>query len=170
MKNIVLIGFMGSGKSTVGRILAGRLERRFVDTDAQIEERTGKSIERIFGEDGEERFRELERRVVETVCSGEQQIISAGGGVVLGPENIRRLKEGGGTVVYMRLSEEELVERAKRLRGRPLLGTGDREASVRDLLKVRKELYENAADVIVDMRGMRPEQAADAIEERLGLD
>lgn len=168
MSNIILIGFMGSGKSTVGRILADRFELDFVDTDTVIEERTGKSVQQIFAKEGEERFREVEKRVVESVCGKTGQVISAGGGVILKPENARCLKKNG-KVVYLRLGEEEIYARTARLSGRPLLAGPDRKARVRELIARRKDLYEAAADAIVDVGEMSPQKAADAIAERLGL-
>jgi shikimate kinase len=169
MSNIVLVGFMGSGKSTVGRILADRLESEFVDTDCLIEERTGRSIQKLFSQDGEAQFREIEARVVRSVASRDRQVIAAGGGVVLRPENVACLK-GSGRVVYLRLTEEELLERTKHLRGRPLLEGDDRRKRVRELLRKRRGLYEGAADVIIDTGELTPAQAADAIAERLGLE
>lgn len=169
MRNIVLIGFMGSGKSTVGRILADRLEAGFVDTDCLVEERTGKSIQRLFTEEGESKFRDIEARAVESVCSRDGQVISAGGGAILRAENVQCLKRNG-RIVYLRLSEAELFKRTRRLRGRPLLEGADRKGRVRDLLLARRDLYEGAADAIVDAGEMTPRQTADAIAERLGLE
>lgn len=167
MNNIVLIGFMGSGKSTVGKMLADILEYDFVDTDRVIEERAGRSIPQIFEEQGEERFRELETLVVESVCSRSRTVISTGGGAVLRQRNFRCLKESG-TVVYLRLSEEELLRRTAQLRGRPLLAGADRKQRVREMLAERSGLYEKAADITIDSDRLSPDETADTITERLG--
>lgn len=169
MSNLVLIGFMGSGKSTAGRILAARLEREFVDTDIAVEERSGKSIQRLFEEDGEAHFRELEGRVIESVCARSNQVISVGGGAILTAANVERLRRSG-RVVYLRLSEEELIARTANLKGRPLLEEEDRAARVRELLAQRRDLYEASADEIVDVDAMRATEVADVVAGRLGLE
>ncbi len=167
MSNIILIGFMGSGKSTVGKILADLLEYEFVDTDRMIEERAGRSIPQIFDEQGEERFRELESLVVESACARDRQVISTGGGAVLRQRNFECLKNSG-QVVYLRLGEEELLRRTGRLKGRPLLAGADRKARVRELLAERSGLYEKAADITIDTDNLEPGTIAGMIAERVG--
>ncbi|RJQ54409.1 MAG: shikimate kinase [Actinobacteria bacterium] len=165
--NIVLIGFMGSGKSTAGKILADLLEYDFIDTDRVIEERAGRSIPQIFEEQGEERFRQLESLVLESVCAGSRRVISTGGGAVLRQRNFQCLKQSG-RVVYLHLSEDELLKRTARLSGRPLLAGADRKERVRELLAERSGLYEKAADLTIEADRLEPKQVAETIAERLG--
>ena len=120
ISRIYLTGFMGSGKSTIGRILANVLGYRFMDLDEEITLREGRFIGEIFRVEGEAYFRELERRILEETYTEERAVVATGGGTLARPENMRRtLKEG--TVVYLMLQEEDLVHRLKRLRSRPLL-------------------------------------------------
>lgn len=148
--NIVLIGFMGSGKSTVGRQLAKRLDMEFVDTDDYIEDQTGRCISQIFAEDGEEAFRKLETEVlIKLRDTAGNTVLSTGGGMPLRVENARLLKEIG-TVFYLTAANQVIFDRIKEDRNRPLLQGEDPYGRICELMQKRRLLYEAAADVMVD--------------------
>lgn len=153
-RNVVLVGPMGAGKSTIGRLLAGRLGFVFRDTDTLIEERTGATIAWIFDVEGEPGFRERETSIIRELSGESGLVIATGGGAVLAPEN-RRLLAGMGAVVYLETSVREQLARTRRDRKRPLLQTHDREKVLSDLFAVRDPLYREIADVVVrtDRRG-----------------
>ena len=159
--NVVLIGFMGTGKTAVGRALAARLGLAFVDTDAVVEERDGRPVARIFAEDGEERFRRLESEAVASAGDRDGTVIATGGGVVLRPENMARLRRHG-MVVALRAAPEAIVARVGTGADRPLLG--DRpEERVRRLLAERGPLYQDA-DLVVDTSHLSADGIASCIE------
>jgi len=165
--NIVLIGFMGSGKSLLGNILAGRLAREFVETDNLVTAQAGKDIPRIFREDGEAAFRQRETEVTRAAARRERLVIATGGGVVLDPENVKELKRQG-ILIYLATPLESILARVARDPGkRPLLARGDREAAVRDLMQQRRPLYEAAADITVNTSGLSPETVATQIIREL---
>ncbi|MDO5156101.1 MAG: shikimate kinase [Eubacteriales bacterium] len=148
--NIVLIGFMGSGKTTIGQELAKRLHMQFLDTDAYIEEKAGKSIPAIFEEDGEEYFRKLETSVLEELRDGlHNTIVSTGGGMPLRKQNANLLKEIG-KVFYLTAANQVIFDRVKGGTNRPLLKCENPYEKVCALMKERRPLYENAADYLVD--------------------
>ena len=148
-RNMALIGFMGVGKSTAGRVLAERTGRVFIETDALIEKKAGKTIPEIFCEDGEDAFRELEAQVVQEAGEGEKQVIACGGGVVLNRINIDRLKKGS-VIVWLTASPRIILERTAKEEGtRPLLKDKD-VADIEAFLESRRPLYEQAADYRVD--------------------
>lgn len=162
-ENIILTGFMGSGKSTLGIKLSYRLRLPLLDTDKWIEKEQGKSITQIFAEDGEAAFREMETQALESIlAAGGAQVISTGGGLPMREENRRILKKLG-KVVFLRVKAETVCERLKGDTTRPLLQKEDPEAEVRRLLKIRNPLYEEAADLIVDVDGKDFEQILDEI-------
>ncbi len=145
MKNIALIGMMGCGKSTCGRRLARRLGRELVDTDAWIVERAGKPIPRIFAEDGEKAFRDLETEACRALAGRTGLVIACGGGLVLRPENVSLLRAGGVTVFLDRPAGA--IYDATSMRGRPL-AQGGREAFV-ETFRRREPAYRAAADVTI---------------------
>ncbi|MBF0532338.1 MAG: shikimate kinase [Candidatus Omnitrophica bacterium] len=147
-KNIVLVGFMGAGKSSVARQLAGILKRELVSTDDLIEAREGKKIADIFAQRGEPYFRLVESQVVREISGCPGRIIDCGGGVVLDPENVAALK-GKGTLIYLKASAEFIYECVKGQTHRPLLRVADPLAAIRELLKKRQPFYEKA-DIILD--------------------
>ncbi|HYM68625.1 MAG TPA: shikimate kinase, partial [bacterium] len=159
--NVVLIGFMGTGKTLVGRALASRLGRPFVDTDVLIEERAGRPIRRIFAEDGEAAFRRLESEVVAAVGEREGTVIATGGGVVLSPGNMAHLRRNG-MIVGLRAEPSAILARVGGGADRPLLGA-DPEASVRRLLAERGLLYHDA-DLVLDTSAVSAEEAARCVE------
>lgn len=140
MKNIVLVGFMGSGKTTVGRLIAKETGMPLIDMDALIEERAGKTINEIFAEEGEPRFRQLERELVEELSAQEGHIISTGGGIVLNPDNIADF-ERTGLVVCLLVDSQSVLDRVRHDSTRPLLA-GDKEQKILELLESRRPLYE----------------------------
>ena len=166
-KNIVLIGFMGSGKTTVGRELHQRLGYPLVDMDQVIEERAGKSIPSIFAESGEARFREMETSLLREItdhASAERRIISTGGGIVGSEENRALLKQLG-YVVWLSAPIDVILERTSKNRNRPLLQTDDPAEKIRILMDQRKPLYEEVAHLKLDTSGLDFSELATGILE-----
>ncbi len=148
MRNIVLIGFMATGKSTIGRYLARRLGRPLIDTDKEIELVTGKTVAQIFARDGEKRFRSEESLLVRKLALKEGLIIATGGGMVLNRENFRLLKENG-ILIALTAAPEIILQRVKGKRHRPLLAGGDLRDNIKVLLQEREGIYREA-DLTVD--------------------
>jgi shikimate kinase len=155
-ENIVLIGFMGSGKSTVGRMLARQLRFRFLDTDKLVEQRAGMSISEIFAEHGEAHFRERETAVLESLRGVRRHILATGGGIVTVPGNIPLLRSLG-LVVLLKADPEEIYRRVSRNSERPLLRVEDPRRRVMDMMAARQPLYEGAAHFQVDSTRLRHE-------------
>ncbi len=147
--NLYLVGMMGAGKSTVGRLLARRLKLRFVDADQEIESRCGVKIPVIFEIEGEAGFRAREAQVLAALAALDGIVLATGGGVVLLEEN-RRLLAARGTVVYLCATPEHLYERVRQDRNRPLLAIGDPLARLRELYAARDPLYRSIADQVID--------------------
>lgn len=147
--NIYLVGLMGAGKTTVGRQLARRLGRRFVDIDHEIVERTGVSIPTIFEIEGEEGFRRREAQVIAELTKATDIVLATGGGVVLNAENRKRLHDTG-WVVYLNVPPALLYERTRHDRNRPLLRVPDPRARLEELHAVRDPLYREIAHLVVD--------------------
>ena len=153
MGNVVLIGFMGCGKSSVAVKLSYRLKRQMTDTDRLIEKKQGKSIREIFEQDGEEAFRQMETQTLQELKeTAKNQVISVGGGTPVREENRTLMKEIG-KVVYLRAKAETLYERLKKDTNRPLLQGGDEDlkTKIQGLLEKRSSAYEEAADLIIDV-------------------
>lgn len=162
-KNIILVGFMATGKTSVGKQLAQKTGMRFVDMDAIIEEREGRTINEIFASDGEPYFRERECALAKELAQESGLIISTGGGIVLNPENIAAFNATG-LVACLTAEPEEILRRVARCQSRPLLA-GDKEKQVRDLLEKRRPLYEAIPfQVITD--GCRPQEIAAKILQK----
>ena len=162
---IVLMGFMGTGKSEVGRRLAQRLGRAFLDTDQLVEERAGKRVAAIFADDGEPVFRQLERDAVVEAASRGGAVISVGGGAVLDPENTRTLREAG-TVVYLTARPDVISRRIGDGASRPLL-RDDPRGAIERLLAERGPIYSAAADVTVDTSEHTADQVVQEIQQAL---
>ncbi len=145
--NIFLVGLMGAGKTTVGRQLARRLRKRFVDCDHEIEARTGVSIPTIFEIEGEAGFRRRESAAIEALSQESGLVLATGGGAVLDPVNRQHLREGG-WVVYLDVPPDVLWSRTRGDRNRPLLQVDDPRSRVRELHKLRDPLYREVADYI----------------------
>jgi len=152
--NIILVGPMGSGKSAVGKQLARTLGLAFIDSDAAIENRTGVDIAYIFEKEGESGFRQREREIIAELTAREHLVIATGGGAVLDEENRERLAARG-TVVYLRTTVAQQLERTRNSTTRPLLFDRDPATVLRELMEVRAPLYEQVADLVVDTGGRR---------------
>ncbi len=162
--NVVLIGFMGCGKTTLGRGLAAKLGFRFLDMDELIVQKTGKSIPEIFADSGEEGFRAVETGVLRELQGTRCAVISTGGGVVTMPENLPLLKKLG-CVIFLNVPERVLFERVSRNHDRPLLRTANPRQTLHDLLEARLPLYVSVADLDLDIRGLTPDEAAYGLAE-----
>ncbi|MBU0654778.1 MAG: shikimate kinase AroK [Gammaproteobacteria bacterium] len=147
-KNIILVGLMGAGKSTIGRQLARRLNLTFYDSDKVIEERTGVSIPTIFAIEGEQGFREREELVIAEFAAMPGILLATGGGSVLRETNRAHIKAGG-CVIYLRATADQLFQRIKHDKSRPLMQTENPLQTLRDLLKTREPLYMEVADLVV---------------------
>lgn len=161
-KNVVLVGFMGTGKSTVGKLLAKRLKRRWVDVDQRIEEAEKRKISEIFEKDGEAHFRRLEKEMVEKVSAESDAVIMTGGGAVLDAANRAALRKNG-LIIALTAKPETIFERVKKSRHRPLL-KGDPMAEIRRLLAEREPLYRQS-DAIFETDGKTAAEVAAMIEE-----
>ena len=161
LQNIILTGFMGTGKTTVGRILAAKLGRPFLDVDELIVEMEGKEIPTIFSESGEEYFRQLETRAISQAISGEAKVISTGGGALLTPKN-REMMQAGGFLLCFTASPTEIINRLGQGKGRPLLQGENALSKVRELLKERSPLY---AEVLhkISTDGKKPQKIVQEI-------
>lgn len=151
---------MGSGKTTVGFVLAGMTGMITVDIDALVERETGMTIKEIFAIEGEPRFRELERLVIARESAREGVVMAVGGGAVLHPENVRALKMHG-VIYFLEVSPEEVARRVHGEDERPLLS--EDEAAISSLMEARDPAYRKAADVVVVTTGRRPEEVAGVI-------
>lgn len=149
MKNIILCGFMGCGKSTIGRKLSQRLEKEFVDMDRYIEAKEGLTVKEIFEKYGEEKFRELETQACRELSEKSDLIIAAGGGTLTFQRNIDILSSTG-RIVYVDVKYEMLCERLKRDTRRPLLQVENRSEVIKKLLEKRRPIYERAASIYID--------------------
>jgi len=154
---VSLVGLPGSGKTTVGRQLARRLQLPFVDSDQRIEQRLGCSIREFFEREGEERFRDIEEEVIDAVTLDLPCVLSTGGGAVLRAANRQRL-HARGQVVYLKSVPEELFRRLRHDMNRPLLQVADPLTRLRDLFQVRDPLYREAAHFVIETG--RPSVAA----------
>ncbi|MFA5929115.1 MAG: shikimate kinase [Candidatus Margulisiibacteriota bacterium] len=152
---MILIGFMGTGKTTIGKLLAERLGYQLIDTDELIVQKAGKAISAIFAEDGEPVFRDLEHTVLRGLLGEQKKVIATGGGIVLRQENRELLKQIG-RVVLLEADPEAIISRLKDDNSRPLLqGTNEEKIKkLNDILAVRHPLYEKTADQVIDTTGM----------------
>ena len=164
-KNIVLIGFMGTGKTSVGRLVAKKLGRDFIDVDERIEKEQNRKISEIFEKDGEAAFRRLEKAAISQVASSSNAVITTGGGAVLDADNVSALKQSG-LLVCLSASPETIFERVKRSSHRPLLKGNDRMAEIKKLLAVRKPFYEKA-DMKLETDGLSSEKVAQLLLKEL---
>jgi len=165
--NIALIGFMGTGKSAVGKVLAERLGRKLVEMDRLIEEVAGKPIPDIFQQDGEIAFRELEIEATKKVAHGSNQVIACGGGIVLNNINIDRLRETS-SIIYLKASPITILQRTSGGENeRPLLDVADPARQIQELLRFRKPFYERAADITINTSRLSTERVASQIIDRL---
>ncbi len=161
-RNLFLVGPMGVGKSTIGRILAAELNLSFCDSDRVIEERTGADIPWIFDMEGEAGFREREAAVLKELAAEPGLVIATGGGIILQPQN-REVMKASGTVFYLTASVEQLVERTARDKKRPLLQVDNPRQKIIELLALRDPLYRDVADFMVNTDRRPPKNVAQEI-------
>ena len=166
--NIILIGFMGCGKSTIGRRVAARIGHCFLDSDELIIERTGCSISEIFAEEGEESFRERETSEFQALLDSQGIVLATGGGAVMREEN-RDIFHKIGRVVWLHADPEVLFERASRSGKRPLLEVENPRSTFNALLESRLSIYEATADLKVDATGLSHEQTMEALLKAIGF-
>ena len=162
MKNIVLVGFMGTGKTAAAKIQSGKLGMKYVATDDLIEKKEKTAISEIFSEKGEEYFRKVEKTVVKEVSLMQNAVIDAGGGVVIDPENVKNLKKNG-ILICLWAEPGVILERTRQYATRPLLNVDDPLKKISDLLAARKPFYERA-DYHVRTSSMSPEKIVEEIE------
>ena len=166
MQNLILVGPMGAGKSTIGRLLAKELRLPFRDSDKEIEQRTGASIPLIFDVEGEGGFREREHAVIADLCRLDGVVLATGGGAVMREDNRKALRAGG-RVVYLCTSVDQQLERTARDRNRPLLQAADPRGVLANLMAVRDPLYRSIADVIIETDERPPRLVVMEILDRL---
>jgi len=154
-RNIFLVGLMGAGKTSVGRVLARRLGKRFVDGDHEIEARTGVRVAVIFEIEGEAGFRRREVALLDELTQREETVLATGGGAILDAPLAQAMRERG-LVVYLRASADEIYRRTRQDRSRPLLQTADPRARIDQLLREREPLYEKAAHLVFQSAASNP--------------
>ncbi|HUX65292.1 shikimate kinase AroK [Sulfuricella sp.] len=164
--NIFLIGLMGAGKTTVGKLIARHLNRPFVDSDHEIEKRTGVNIPLIFELEGEAGFRTREAAVIEELTGQKNIVLATGGGAILSRRNRDNLRRNG-TVIYLRAKVEDLWQRTRHDKNRPLLQTAEPLAKLKELFTQRDPLYCEIADIIVDSGAQSVHALVHQIEEQL---
>ena len=160
--NIFIVGPMGSGKSTVGKIISSELFLNFFDTDEEIETRTGASIDWIFDLEGEEGFRKRESKILEEMVQQNSIVLSTGGGIILSESN-RELLSSRGTVFYLATPISVQLERTSKDKDRPLLKNGDPGKILEELHVARESLYEGVADYIVSTEGKSSQEVSTEI-------
>lgn len=168
--NVALIGFMGVGKTVVGKALAKKLNWEFIELDSLIEQRVGKSTPEIFQQDGEIVFRQLEIEVIKKVSEGENTVIACGGGIVLNQINIDRLRQKS-RIVYLTASPAVILKRILGDEGeRPLLKVANPSLTIQGLLRFRRPFYERAADIKINTSKLSVDAAAEQIIEKMRED
>ncbi len=165
MKNTYLVGFMGTGKSTVGKELSAMHHMRFVDMDEVIEYRQKRQIADIFAKEGEAFFRQLEKSLLQELAGGSNAVVSCGGGIVLDPANIALMKQTG-LLVCLTARPDVVLDRTRRHTNRPLLNVPDPRAKIAELLANRAPLYAQA-EVTVDTSSFSIHQVAEAISRHI---
>ena len=165
-QNLFLVGPMGAGKSAVGRQLAKMLHLSFVDSDDEIEARTGVDIPFIFEKEGEEGFRKREAKVIDELSARDGIVLATGGGAVVNPQN-RNFLGARGFVVYLLTSVDQQVARTQRGRERPMLAKGDSREILEELMEFRDPLYREIADLTVETDGRRVKAVANEILDKL---
>tara|TARA_Y100001949_G_scaffold114877_1_gene97660 strand:+ start:65 stop:592 length:528 start_codon:yes stop_codon:yes gene_type:complete len=163
-KNIVLVGLMGSGKTTIGRRLAHELNQDFFDTDHEVIGKTGVTIDHIFDIEGEDGFRERESKILENLCQMSNIILATGGGIVIMPKN-REILKNSGLVVYLSSSVDQLLRRTAKSKTRPLLeNSTDRRKTITDLVEARDLYYREVASLVIDTTGKKLHEVINIIK------
>lgn len=163
---IFVVGPMGAGKSTIGRLLADELSLPFVDTDAEIEARAGADIPWIFDVEGESGFRQRETNVLADICQGAPVVVATGGGIVMSEAN-RELIKAAGKTVYLHASVEQQLARTGKDKSRPLLNVENREQVLSELMALREPLYRELADIVYQTDDRNPRIIAKEIHAKL---
>ena len=164
LKNIVLVGPMGSGKTTVGRRLAYELDLNFFDTDHEIIDKTGVTIDHIFDIEGETGFRQRESKILENLCQMSNIILATGGGIVILPKN-REILKNAGMVVYLFSTVDQLLRRTAKSKTRPLLeNSTDRRKTITELVEARDVYYREVASVVVSTTGKKLHEVINIIK------
>lgn len=167
LDNIFLVGPMGAGKTTIGRQLARELKKEFVDSDHEIEERTGANIAWIFDVEGEAGFRKREKKIIEELTKRKNMVLATGGGAVLAPES-RKYLHSRGTVIYLMATIGQQVERTKHDQRRPLIqNVTDIRGKLTELMEIRDPLYREIADHIVMTNRRSPKSVSSEIVKHL---
>jgi shikimate kinase len=164
-ENISLIGFMGSGKTTIGKLLAERTGYLFIDLDRIIELSESKTINEIFTCSGEEHFREIESKIIKKVYFNNKCVFACGGGVILRGENMKLIRRNS-TVFYLEISPREALNRLEGISDRPLLRKPDKLKNATALLESRNSIYKKYSDIIIQNEGSSAESAVDEILEK----
>jgi shikimate kinase len=167
-RNLVLVGFMGSGKSSVGREIARRWGFRFLDTDSVIRQKHGKTISEIFDSSGEPFFRDQENLALQDLQAAFDAVIATVGGILLEPRNHALLRSLG-LVVWLTATEEVIWERVSRNQNRPLLKTSDPRRTITNLMSLRNRLYGAVADITIETTGLTHKQVADQVVAAVSL-
>ena len=168
MKNIVLVGFMGTGKTAVAKSLASELKMKYVSVDALIEEREGRSINDIFTNSGEKHFRSVEKEIVKEVSEGTNQVLDPGGGVVIYAENMENLGRSG-MIICLWATPEAIHQRTKNYSHRPLLNVEDPLGRIDEMLEARKPFYEKV-EIQIDTTDKDVRVVVEEIKKRINND
>ena len=161
-RNIVLVGFMGCGKTTIGKKLAKAFEYTFTDMDDEIVKKAGMPITEIFEKYGEAYFRSMETELCGEMSERGGCVIATGGGVIKNEKNMELLKQNG-TVLYIKASPEHIYKNIRNDRSRPLLNTGDKMERIKTLMEERRPMYESRSDITADITGMTSREATNKI-------
>ncbi len=165
-ENLSLIGFMGAGKSTIGKILAEKLGLLFIDIDKVIELKEKRSIPEIFKTSGENYFRDIESEVIKKLYDNKNCVFACGGGAIIRGENFNVIRAKS-KIIYLKVSPREIIKRIGESKNRPLLNSKDKESRIINLLNKRKNIYENRADIIIDTGMKTKTEVINEIMERL---
>ena len=164
--NIILIGFRGTGKTTIGKMLAQRLGKEFVDADEYLEQKEGKTVKDIFAEGGEKLFREIETQIIAELCLSDNRVVATGGGAILREENVRALKKSG-IIILLEADTDTIYKRIHRNttteQRRPSLTNRNAYEEIEYLLEYRGPLYDRTADFVINTTSMSANDAANKI-------